>query len=283
MQTTDSPVVQVAFATHEEQHDRIIELPPHHFGFGVYRAPLVFVGDEILCARFGCVRVVGWSDGPFCWPTCQISGPRSLILFGDLERAVELESADAITIAWGVSRATVYAWRKVLDVARTNAGTAQRYRDNVPLVISAASNRLGLERAHAPAARCKAEATKRARGTIPGKRVWTDEQIGWMGEMTDAATARRVGCHPRTVERNRRNIPHFAFTRYTKGFEQIDTDKLRARLLELDVNQVQLAEIYGCSFSVINAIHCGRKKRVTTETLKKLAHALGCAPKDLRV
>lgn len=284
MQTTDSPTVQAALADHEKRRERLIELPPHRFEFGVYQAPLVLVGDEIQCARFGCVLVVGWSEGPLRWPQCHINGPRSLILFGDLERAVELESADAVAVAWGVSRLTVNRWRQALDVARCNAGTTQRHRDNVPLVISAASNRVGLERAHAPAARRKAEATKRERGTIPGKRLWTEEQIGWMGQLTDAAIAQRVGCHPRTVEkeRNRRHIPRGAASQYTEGFEQIDTAKLRARLLELGLTQRQLADRYGCAHSVINNIHRGAKTRVTIATLKKLARALRCAPRDLR-
>ena len=101
MQTTDSPAVQAALARHEERRSRIVELPPHRFEFGVYQAPLVLVGDEVQCARFGCVIVVGWSEGPLRWPQCHINGPRSLILFGDLERAVELESADAVAVALG--------------------------------------------------------------------------------------------------------------------------------------------------------------------------------------
>ena len=174
---------------------------------------------------------------------------------------------------WGVSRLTVNRWRQALDVARCNAGTTQRHRDNIPLVISAASNRVGLERAHAPTARHKAEATKRERGTIPGKRLWTEEQIGWMGQLTDAAIAQRVGCHPRTVEkeRKRHHIPTLPSSQYTEGFEQVDTAKLRARLLELGLTQQQLADRYGCAHSVINAIYSGAKTRVTVATLKKLA------------
>lgn len=283
MQTTDSPAVQTAFATCEERRNRIVELPPRRLEFGPYQSPLVAIGDEVICARFGRVVVTGWTRGPLHWPTCHVKGPPSLILFGDLVRAVELESAIAIAIAWGVSRATVHAWRKTLEVARNNAGTRQRWRDNAPLVIGD-SHRIGLEHARAPIARLKAEASKRARGTTPNKRIWTQEQIDWMGQITDVIIAQRVGCHPTTVERERRrhNIPPLAAASYVEGFEQISPDKLRARLMEVGLKQSQLAQRCGCAHSAINRLHRGAQTRITAATLKKIARALGCKSKDLR-
>ena len=283
METTDSPAVQNAFAAHEERRKGIVELPPHRFEFGPYQAPLVAVGDKVTCARLGCVAVAGWTQGPFPWPTCQINGPHSLILFDDLERAVAMESANAVAIAWGVSRATVYSWRKTLGVARANVGTMQRWRNNAPLVIGD-SHLVGLARSHAPAARLKAEATKRERGiTPPNKRLWTQEQIGWMGQITDVAIARRVGCHPTTVERERRRhgIAPLPSACNVEGFEQISPDKLRARLLDMGLTQSQLAQRCGCAHSAINRLHRGAKTRITAATLKKIARILRCKPEDL--
>ena len=274
--------INAAFAAFEESREKLIALPALCFVNGPYFAPPVKIGDEVECAHYGLVRVVGWSEGPLPWPQCHIQGPRSLILFEDLARAVAVESCRAVALAWGVSRFSVHKWRKSLGVERANAGTSARWRGNIKSVISPAQNQAGLERAHARTTRVKAEATRRARGTT-GKRIWTEEQIAWMGQLTDAEIASRAGCDQRTVEkeRHRRAIPRLPPSQYTTGFAQVDTARLRARLVELGINQVQLAQRYGCTFPVINAIHQGKKTRVTDETLNKLARALECQPDDL--
>lgn len=277
-----SEEVNAAFAAFEEKRVKVVALPPVRFEFGPYFPPSVQIGDEVECAHYGLVRIVGWSEGPLPWPQCHINGPRSLILFEDLARAVAIESRLAVALAWGVSGVSVSKWRNSLEVERANAGAVARWTSNIKSVISTAQNKVGLERAHALATRVKAEATKRARGTT-GKRIWTREQIAWMGQLTDTEIASRIGCHRKTVEKERhhRDIPRLASARYTSGFTRIDTARVQARLIELGIDQVQLARRYGCSFPVINAIHRGKKTRVTTETLDKLARALECSPANL--
>lgn len=142
-------------------------LPPLRFVAGPYLPPEVGVGQTVECARYGAVRIVGWSQGPLPWPQCHIKGPRSLILFEDLARAVRIESAVAVAIAWGVSGYSVNKWRKSLGVERANAGAVARWRSNIQSVISPEERVAALQLAHARASRIKAEATK-SRG--PGLR-----------------------------------------------------------------------------------------------------------------
>lgn len=152
--------VEAACAAYEVTRAGKVALSPPCFEFGPYAAPAVAVGQWAECARYGAVRVVGWSDGPLSWPQCHINGPASLILFADLARAVEVESARVVALAWGVSRHSVWKWRCVLKVQRANAGAAARWATNVPLVIDREQNARGLALAHAPQARMRAEVTK---------------------------------------------------------------------------------------------------------------------------
>lgn len=50
------------------------------------------------------VKVDGLTDAPVIWPVTQKAGPRSLILCGDLVRAVQTESVPAVAAHWGVGR-----------------------------------------------------------------------------------------------------------------------------------------------------------------------------------
>jgi hypothetical protein len=58
--------------------------------FGPYRTPRCHVGGWLTCERRGEeVRVGGLTDAPIQWPHVRRKGPHSLILFGDLVRAVK--------------------------------------------------------------------------------------------------------------------------------------------------------------------------------------------------
>lgn len=69
------------------------------------------------------VLVGAISDGRIQWPLAKKSGRKSLILCGDLVRAVRHESVQSIVFWWGISAQTVKAWRRSLGVDRDTAGT----------------------------------------------------------------------------------------------------------------------------------------------------------------
>ena len=98
--------------------------------FGPYRTPKCKVGRRLRCVMRGKVTVAGLSDAPIQWPYVPQpggNGYRSLILCGDLVRAVRRESETAVAHWWGVSRHTVLKWRKALGVEKnTDANLAFR-------------------------------------------------------------------------------------------------------------------------------------------------------------
>src|SRR5262245_45972864 len=94
--------------------------------FGPYVPPRTKRGKFLFCEMRGTVKVGGYSDGPIPWPVKW--GTRSLILCGDLARAVRVESAQGIAHHWGVRPPTVTKWRTALDVDRDTAGTRDLYR-----------------------------------------------------------------------------------------------------------------------------------------------------------
>ena len=276
--------IETAFVEHEYKARRAgrVALPPLQFEFGPYHSPQVEICQTVECARYGEVQVVGWSEGPLPWPQCHFSGPRSLILLADLAVAVERESARAVALAWGVSRASVWQWRRALNVARANEGTSARWSNNMPLVITPERNRVGLERAHALDARARAEATKAAGSSARTR--WTPEQIAQMGVLSDAVIAESAGCHVRTVgrERARRGIVSVGHGGPLPNLLPLDGDRVRARRLYLQLTQAQVGARFGCIAHRISHLESGHAPRVTADTLDKLARALECAATDLQ-
>jgi hypothetical protein len=97
--------------------------------FGPYRAPKCRVGSKLDCEARDCTMVVaGLSDAPIQWPYAKKRGNRSLILCGDLIRAVQRESLAAVAYHWGVGGSTVSSWRRALGVPRDNEGTLRLVR-----------------------------------------------------------------------------------------------------------------------------------------------------------
>jgi hypothetical protein len=63
------------------------------------------------------------------WPAGRRrKGPRRVVVYGDLARAVRRESAQALAYWWGVGKSTVGKWRKALGVPDNNEGTLTEAR-----------------------------------------------------------------------------------------------------------------------------------------------------------
>jgi hypothetical protein len=93
--------------------------------FGPYRTPRFRYGAAVDDLRFGRVRIAGISEARIAWPYRKKGMPKTLILYGDLAKAVRRESNQAVAFWWGVTPQTVTAWRKALGVRPTTAGTSE--------------------------------------------------------------------------------------------------------------------------------------------------------------
>ena len=276
-------VIQVAFDRYEAERDARVKLPPLRFVASPYFPPHVKKGDLIECARLGEVRVIGWSDGPLPWPKGARGrgGPPSLILFADLEKAVRVESQVAVALAWGVSRITVHHWRAALEVERLTPGTAARYKQNEP-AISAQIDWEPVARAlHTPQAIAKADKTRRANAI--GHRKWSEEEVAWMGQLSDAEIAQRLDCNKLTVanERNRRGIAG-RFVGCSADLPTINPAKVRAQRLALGLTQREVGARLGKGARRVAYLESSLSTRVKPETLEQLAKALECKKNDLQ-
>ena len=90
--------------------------------FGPYSCPQAGVGEALHDELLGPVTVGGWTSGRVPWPRRSGNGYQSLILCGDLVRAVKEEAGAAIEYWWGVSGSMVARWRKALGVPKLNPG-----------------------------------------------------------------------------------------------------------------------------------------------------------------
>lgn len=105
--------------------------------YGPYVAPKCKRGDVLECEWRGReVKVGQMSDGLIQWPCALKTGRKSLILCGDLVRAVRTESEQSVAHHWGVSVTVVWQWRKALDVPRITEGTGRLYREYQPEKIT---------------------------------------------------------------------------------------------------------------------------------------------------
>jgi hypothetical protein len=186
--------------------------------------------------------VDGLTDAPIMWPFTQKAGPRSLILCGDLVRAVRDESVAAVAAHWGVARETVWRWRRALGVSQYTRGTRQLIRDTIPEKVDL--GRLAQARAasRTPEARARMSATRKgrrppaaflaaareaarrpkpesfrwklserlrrewasgARRPHPPGRPWGAEEIARLGRAPDAVIARELGRSPAAVQKAR--------------------------------------------------------------------------------
>ena len=194
-----------------------------------YKTPRFRYGRQVFCELRGWVTVVGLTEAPIPWPVGKRGRGKSLILYGDLEKAVRRESAQAVAHWWGVSAQTVSKWRQALDVPRATEGTsrlhrayaaepwARRAREQLaasrrgkprpPHVREAVRNaRLGTH--HSEESRRKISEAHRRRGTRPpaAGRPWTAEEDALLHRLTPAEVAERTGRTLRAVWHRRQAL-----------------------------------------------------------------------------
>ena len=274
-----TPEIEAAFAAFELKRTKRVELPPLRFECGPYFPPQVEIGDEIECARFGLVRMIGWSEGPLPWPQCRLSSSPSMILFADLERALKVECLQAIAVAWGTWAPTVSAWRKALGVGRTTRGTSARWSENFNTVITPEQQRVGLKRAHEPEFIQLANRTRRAHGNLGNQHDWSEEEVAWLGVLTDKEVAERLDCNKLTVarERRRRGIATTGTTGHATGLLPFDGAKMRARRLALGLTQPDVAARIERCAGRVSYLESGLAVRVKPQTLEAITRALECS------
>jgi hypothetical protein len=179
--------------------------------FGPYQLPALAVGARTHClVRDALVVVTSWSDARFSWPFCRTVGQRGgsagLLVEDELARAIKSESALALMYWWGVTKWTVWNWRKLLGVEGP-AGTPGSQR-----LIQAAARR-GAEamrareftEAEREQRRRQALEQDQGRYLVPGYHGprWTPEERALLGTMPDAELAKRIG-KSETAVRNMR-------------------------------------------------------------------------------
>jgi hypothetical protein len=155
------------------------------------------------------------------------TGKLSLILCGDLVRAVMRESEIAVAHHWRVSRLTVWAWRKTLGVGQYTRGTLRLHRDWFPekrddaamakwsaslrsperaakiaaakrgkprpLHVQAMLRIMQLGKRPSKATRRKMSETHRRLGRIVNGRAWRPEEDAMLGTDIDRAVAQALG------------------------------------------------------------------------------------------
>lgn len=106
---------------------------PDHFKLhGNYRTPRFSIGAKVQCEVRGELKIVGMTDAPIPWPlgVGRRGGAKSLIIRGDLVRAIRRESVSAVCHWFGVDELTAWKWRKVLGVPERNYGTRKLWEAN---------------------------------------------------------------------------------------------------------------------------------------------------------
>jgi hypothetical protein len=195
---------------------------------GPYRTLRCRIGSRLFCEVRGQLIVCGFSAGRIPWPIGQRGRARSLVVCGDLAKAVQRESNIAICHWFGITAQTVSKWRKALDVPQVNEGTRRLYVDYAPERLPDDVRRRAVANANTPEANAKKSASMRAKPKPPhvlealrranvGKkhtpaqrarraeamrrngrrppvgRVWAPEEVAILGVVPDEETAQRTG------------------------------------------------------------------------------------------
>lgn len=187
---------------------------------GPYKPPRVRIGDLLYCERYGKVVVSAFS-GRLRWPCCRPKGSHdSLILCGELVRAVETESVLAISYWWTVCDATVHRWRRCLGVGRTNPGTRRLRGQQAKQVFTAERRARAIKTIKGRKNRQKHSKIMLKRwntnGTMGNYKKWQPNEIALLGKASDEAVAKTIGRSVFAVKRERQalKIPMFYTIRH---------------------------------------------------------------------
>ncbi|MBI5725557.1 MAG: helix-turn-helix transcriptional regulator [Planctomycetes bacterium] len=251
--------------------------------FGPYNPPRVRRGWRLFDEIHGTVVTGYFSDGLITWPTVGIRGRRSLVLCGDLVKAVRRESAPAVSHWWGVSISVVSRWRKALGVPRLNEGTRlllkARWKELAPLRVWEKA----IRKASDPVMRTR-QARRRRRLGLPARknvRQWTPQEDALLGTMKDRQLGQKLGCTVAVIARRRLSlgIPPFRKTNFHVGLPTISPAKLWARRKALRLNQATVAKRSG--ISQYSNLELGIQRHLPPETIERLAIALCCRKEDI--
>jgi hypothetical protein len=159
---------------------------------GRYRAPRLHIGSKVNCEVRGELRILGVTDAPIPWPlgAGARGGAKSLIVYGDLVRAVRRESSSAICHWFGVNDQTVTKWRKVLGVPERNYGTRKLWEAHAAAGGFWPGVKAGTAKAADPARRAKIAAAHRGKRHSPQSIEKT--RRGLLGRKHSAATRRKL-------------------------------------------------------------------------------------------
>jgi hypothetical protein len=148
-------------------------------------------GDTVFCERFGESIVEDFQND---LPCSYQQGRLCYLLVGDLIEMVKTEAVTTITKKLDVSRTTVWIWRKLLGVGRTNPGTkkmrakqAKRVFTPERLQKAAKASRSKKERKR------KSERLKAAWAAGTQGRLWTAKELKLLGTMPDRELAEKLG------------------------------------------------------------------------------------------
>jgi hypothetical protein len=162
----------------------------------------------LVCEWRGKVKVSGYSDGKIPWPI-KWKTRNSLILCGDLVKAVRVESKLAVAYHWGVSLTKVQDWRHVLGVEPYTPGSQWLMRASARENATPRRMRRMTELARPAVRQPKSKEWRRRMSKIvrvrikltgpihPDRPLWTPEQERLLGTDLDLRIAERLG---RTVE-----------------------------------------------------------------------------------
>jgi len=193
--------------------------------FGPYAPPQIPRSSRLLCEMRGYLKVSPtWSDGRIPWPRRYRTG--SIILCGDLVRAVKMESVEAVCFHWGVCRNVVQNWRHAIGVPEFNPGTV-KLRNQVRAAPNSPARLRAMVRARHPKAILGREKAKHetahplirpatsvlvlermdrtGRHINPELRLWTVKEDNLLGTARDEEIAARIRRSEDAV-RARRNI-----------------------------------------------------------------------------
>jgi hypothetical protein len=136
--------------------------------FGPYSTPLFEIGQVVDCTARGEVTIVGITSGKIAWPIGKTKRAKSLVLYGDLERAVRNEAAQSVCYWWGVGMNAVNKWRHALGIAgTTNPGTSEIRRLHFAEPWAEAAKQKSWSKAADPERREKIAASRRGKQRPP--------------------------------------------------------------------------------------------------------------------